>query len=106
MHETLLKFLYLPLMSIPTKTPDVYEDVEVENNVAIPMRDGVKLYANIYKPKAASKFPVILIRLPYGKDEYYCYMPAVGNYWAKTDTYVLFRMLEENGALKASGILV
>ena len=83
MHETLLKFLYLPLMSIPTKTPDVYEDVEVENNVAIPMRDGVKLYANIYKPKAESKFPVILIRLPYGKDEYYCYMPAIGNYWAK-----------------------
>jgi len=86
-HEELLKFLYLPLMSIPTKTPDAYENVEVEKNVAIPMRDGVKLYANIYKPKVEGarthKFPVILIRLPYGKDEYYCQMPAIGKYWAK-----------------------
>jgi hypothetical protein len=86
-HEELLKFLYLPVMSIPTKTPDVYENVEVKKNVAITMRDGVKLYANIYKPKVEGahthKFPVILIRLPYGKDEYYCQMPAVGKYWAK-----------------------
>lgn len=86
-HEELLKFLYLPLMSIPTKTPDIYSNVEVEKDVAISMRDGVKLYANIYRPKVkgacAHKFPVILIRLPYGKDEYYCQMPAIGKYWAK-----------------------
>lgn len=86
-HDKLLKFLYLPLVSIPTKTPDVYDNVEVENNVAISMRDGVKLYANIYKPKVEGtrthKFPGILIRLPYGKDEYYCQMPAIGRYWAK-----------------------
>jgi putative CocE/NonD family hydrolase len=86
-HEELLKFLYLPLMSITTKTPDIHSNVEVEKDVAIPMRDGVKLYANIYRPKVkracANKFPVILIRLPYGKDEYYCQMPAIGKYWAK-----------------------
>ncbi len=86
-HEELLKFLYLPLMSIPTKTPDIYSNIEVEKDVAIPMRDGVKLYANIYRPKVKGacphKFPVILIRLPYGKDEYYCQMPAIGKYWAK-----------------------
>jgi len=83
LHQILLKQLYLPLMSIPTNTPDVYRDVEVEKNVAIPMRDGVELYANIYKPKAAGKFPVILTRLPYGKDEFYCNMPPIGKYWAK-----------------------
>jgi putative CocE/NonD family hydrolase len=82
-HETLLKFLYLPSLSIPTKTPDVYETVEVEKDVPIPMRDGVKLCANIHKPKAEGKFPVILTRLPYGKDEYYCFMPAIGKHWAK-----------------------
>jgi hypothetical protein len=70
-------------MSIPTKTPDVYENVELNKNVAIPMRDGVKLYADIYKPKAEGKFPVILTRLPYGKDEFYCEMPVIGKYWAK-----------------------
>ncbi|UCH03052.1 MAG: CocE/NonD family hydrolase [Candidatus Bathyarchaeota archaeon] len=82
-HDTILKVHYLPLMRIPTKTADVYACVEVEQNVAIPMRDGVKLYANIYKPKAAGTFPVVLTRLPYGKDEYYCFMPAIGTYWAK-----------------------
>lgn len=83
LHQILLKHLYLPLMSIPTKTPDVYENVELNKNVAIPMRDGVKLYAGIYKPKAEGKFPVILTRLPYGKDEFYCEMPVIGKYWAK-----------------------
>ncbi len=47
------------------------------------MRDGIKLYANIYKPDVDGKFPVILIRLPYGKDEPYCLMPAYGKYFAR-----------------------
>jgi len=83
LHQIILKHLYLPLMSISTKTPNVYEDFEVEKNVAIPMRDGVKLYADIYKPQVKGKFPVILTRLPYGKDEFYCEMPVIGKYWAK-----------------------
>lgn len=70
-------------VKLPTDTPDACESFSVEKNVAIPMRDGIKLYANIYRPGVDGKFPVILIRLPYGKDEYYCYMPAHGKYWAK-----------------------
>jgi hypothetical protein len=70
-------------MSLPTDTPDVYTRVRVEKNVAVPMRDGIKLYANIYKPDADGKFPVILIRLPYGKDEPYCVTPAYGKYFAR-----------------------
>ena len=30
-------------------------------------RDGVTLYADIYRPKSAGKFPVILMRTPYDK---------------------------------------
>src|ERR1700760_4284029 len=37
-------------------------------NVLIPMRDGVRLSAHIYRPEAKGKFPVILVRTPYGKD--------------------------------------
>ncbi|HZU33644.1 MAG TPA: CocE/NonD family hydrolase, partial [Candidatus Angelobacter sp.] len=37
-------------------------------NVHIPMRDGVRLAAHIYRPEAEGKFPVILVRTPYGKD--------------------------------------
>ncbi|MBN1804070.1 MAG: CocE/NonD family hydrolase [Sedimentisphaerales bacterium] len=42
-------------------------EVEVRTDVKIPMADGVKLSANIFLPKAEGKFPVILIRSPYGK---------------------------------------
>ena len=47
-------------------------EVEVRPDVKIPMRDGIKLSANIFLPKSEGKFPVILIRSPYGKgDEKY-----------------------------------
>jgi uncharacterized protein len=45
--------------------------VEVTKNVMVPMRDGVRLATDIYRPTgAADKLPVILIRLPYNKDTY------------------------------------
>jgi len=44
-------------------------DVDVRTEVKIPMRDGVELSANIFLPKAQGKFPVILIRSPYGKGD-------------------------------------
>jgi len=82
-QDFFVKYFRLPFMSIPTNTPDVYHKVRVEKNVAVLMRDGIKLYANIYRPHHDGKFPVILIRMPYGKDEPYCEMPAHGKYWAK-----------------------
>jgi len=42
-------------------------NVEVRTEVKIPMRDGVELSANIFLPKVEGKYPVILIRSPYGK---------------------------------------
>ncbi len=35
--------------------------------VRVPMRDGVKLAAHVFRPAAKGRFPVILIRTPYGK---------------------------------------
>ncbi|WHY92237.1 CocE/NonD family hydrolase [Neobacillus cucumis] len=40
----------------------------VEKNVACEMRDGVILYADIYRPNEEGTFPVLLTRLPYSKD--------------------------------------
>ena len=40
-----------------------------EANVMIPMRDGTKLAANIFRPKDAERHPVILMRSPYGKPD-------------------------------------
>src|SRR5712664_4785603 len=42
-------------------------EVTVERNVAAKMRDGVTLRADIYRPKAEGKFPVLLVRTPYDK---------------------------------------
>ena len=42
-------------------------EVVVEPNVAAKMRDGVTLRADIYRPKAEGKFPVLLVRTPYDK---------------------------------------
>ena len=84
-EDFFVKRFRLPFMSIPTSTPNAYEKVKVTKNVAVPMRDGIKLYADIYKPDTADadSFPVVLTRLPYGKSETYCAMVTHGKYWAK-----------------------
>lgn len=45
----------------------VTEKIRIASNVAVPMRDGVKLYADIYRPDREGRFPVIVVRTPYGK---------------------------------------
>ena len=40
-------------------------DVKKEFHVKVPMRDGVLLSADIFRPEAAGTFPVILMRTPY-----------------------------------------
>ncbi len=41
--------------------------VTIEQNVPVRMRDGVTLRADIYRPDAPGKFPVLLERTPYNK---------------------------------------
>ena len=42
--------------------------VRVEHNVRIPMRDGVSLSADIYRPDSAGQFPALLLRTPYSNN--------------------------------------
>jgi len=44
-------------------------DIDVEYNVPAPMRDGVILRADIYRPRADGRFPALLCRTPYGKTQ-------------------------------------
>lgn len=61
-----LSILLLPPTILATeKEPKV----EVRTDVRIPLRDGVELSANIFLPKEQGKFPVILMRSPYGKGD-------------------------------------
>lgn len=41
----------------------------VEKDVAVPMRDGVVLRANVFRPDSPGQFPGLLRRTPYGKTE-------------------------------------
>lgn len=42
--------------------------VLIEKNVAVPMRDGTKLKADVYKPADHQRHPVLLQRTPYNKE--------------------------------------
>ncbi len=42
-------------------------EVTIEHGVAVKMRDGALLRADIYRPKAEGKYPVLLQRTPYNK---------------------------------------
>lgn len=41
--------------------------VKVESNLMVPMRDGITLFADLYRPDKPGPFPVILQRTPYDK---------------------------------------
>jgi putative CocE/NonD family hydrolase len=57
-------------------------DVKIEFNERVPMRDGVELSADIYRPAAAAQFPVILTRTPYNKSTERGNHLGVGRYFA------------------------
>ena len=44
------------------------QQITVDFDVPAKMRDGVTLRANIYRPQGEGQWPVLLTRLPYGKD--------------------------------------
>jgi uncharacterized protein len=43
--------------------------IRTEKGVSAPMRDGVKLVCDIYRPQAEGKYPVLLVRSPYGREK-------------------------------------
>ncbi|MGB3861837.1 MAG: CocE/NonD family hydrolase [Candidatus Aminicenantaceae bacterium] len=62
-------FCFLILSGIAYSENLPYE-VTIEKGVPNVMRDGIRLFSNIYRPDAEGKFPAILIRTPYNKDRY------------------------------------
>jgi len=44
-------------------------DVLFDLDVKVPMRDGVLLSADLYRPAGLSRVPAILFRIPYGKGQ-------------------------------------
>lgn len=60
------------LGAVPMFTParPVDNDIVLENRVPVVMRDGTVLFADIYRPAGAGRFPVIVARTPYGVDRF------------------------------------
>ena len=69
------------------------DGVKVEKNVLIPMRDGVRLAADLYlpDPDPSEPVPVVMEYIPYRKDEvppgkrFYSYLPRHGYIVARVD---------------------
>jgi uncharacterized protein len=79
--------LFAALVGAQTTTP-APEDyaVSVQTNVRVKMRDGVSLVADIYRPKAEGKLPVLLTRTPYNRRD-----PATGMYLASHGYVVILQ---------------
>lgn len=75
-------FLLLALFISPLLAAEHYA-VKVERDVSTKMRDGVALRADIYRPDADGKFPVLLQRTPYNKTGWsmnFAYLAAARGY--------------------------
>jgi len=59
------------LLSLAVEAPTVIAaenyEITVIRNVEAKMRDGVTLRADVYRPKAEGRYPVLLVRTPYDK---------------------------------------
>src|SRR3990172_3099785 len=48
--------------------PPKLKNINLDENVYLPMRDGVQLAVDIYRPETAGLYPVILSMAPYMKE--------------------------------------
>jgi uncharacterized protein len=62
-----LLLLFLATLGTAQQPPAI-PTVHMEKDVAVPMRDGVLLRADVLRPKADGRFPTLVYRTPYGKE--------------------------------------
>lgn len=60
------------------KAQPVSEEIRVVGHVPVKMRDGVTLYADIYRPRREARFPAIITRTPYGVQRDGMHEPVIG----------------------------
>ena len=48
--------------------------LSVDRNVPVPMRDGVVLFADVYRPSGPGPYPTLLQRTPYDKQNISTYI--------------------------------
>ena len=66
----LIALLCASISTSQSPAPAETYQVTVQTGVRVKMRDGVQLVADVYRPKAAGKFPVLLTRTPYNRRDF------------------------------------
>lgn len=64
----LVLILASSVLAFAQDSPNSDAQLVSEKNVAVPMRDGAVLRADVIRPTGDGKFPVLVYRTPYGKD--------------------------------------
>ncbi|MBP1636350.1 MAG: hydrolase, CocE/NonD family [Acidobacteria bacterium] len=59
----------LPLLAQGPQPAPGPQAVQAETGVRVPMRDGVALVCDVYRPAAPGRFPVLLTRTPYNRKD-------------------------------------
>lgn len=68
---------------IPSGTPDRIAETTFTPDLRCPLRDGVELGADLYRPAGDGPFPTVVIRMPYGKQTPEMGMRQIGEWLAR-----------------------
>src|SRR3712207_323849 len=77
--------------------------VEVAWDVRVPVRDGLELSANLWRPATREPVPVILEMIPYGKDSWRRNADVARGEWLAARGFALCR-LDVRGTGSSPGI--
>ncbi|TVP82332.1 MAG: CocE/NonD family hydrolase, partial [Puniceicoccaceae bacterium] len=87
----------MPTSKAADQTPGKL-DIRVEYGVALELKDGVKLSADIYHPPGKARAPVLLMRQPYGKEIASTVVYAQPEYFARRGFLVVIQDVRGRGA--------
>lgn len=55
------------LVALQAQEPSRHHNITVDRDIAVAMRDGTRLFADVYRPSAPGRYPALLMRTPYDK---------------------------------------
>ena len=66
--KSAIAFLILAFSIPASSQAQLSSGIQTDSYVAVPMRDGITLRADVLRPAGEGKFPVLVYRTPYGKE--------------------------------------
>jgi predicted acyl esterase len=91
--STIFYLVIIGALSVGAETPIANPGITVKKDVPLVLSDGIKLYADIYLPAPEGKYPVILMRTPYNKED----LKTIGESFASAQYAVLIQDVRGQG---------